>query len=57
MSDGELWHDDSLMPFGQCKGLRLGDIPDHYWLWFLDQPWRVAWPELVAYAKCCGVDD
>ncbi len=48
-------NDDSLMPFGKYKGQRLGDVPDDYWRWFLDQDWCDKWPALVEYANC--VDD
>ena len=44
-------HDDDLMPWGKHKGVRLGDIPDSYWRWFLEQDWRDTWPDLLEYAK------
>lgn len=53
MSERTTLHDDSPMPFGKHKGMRLGDIPDSYWMWFLDQTWSSQWPDLVSYAKCC----
>ena len=43
--------DDSDMPFGTHQGKRLGDVPDHYWRWFLAQDWCDQWPDLVAYAN------
>lgn len=47
-------NDDSKMLFGKYKGIRLGDIPDSYFLWFLKQDWCDEWPELVEYAnRCC----
>ena len=43
-------HDDCRMPIGKHKGQRLGDIPDHYWMWFLAQDWCARYPDLVEYA-------
>jgi uncharacterized protein (DUF3820 family) len=39
------------MPWGKYKGKRLGDVPDDYWRWFLDQDWCDEWPGLVEYAN------
>lgn len=44
-------HDDDRMPFGKYKDMRLGNVPDHYWRWFLQQEWANEWPELLEYAK------
>jgi len=44
-------HDDSPMPFGKYRGQRLGEVPDHYWRWFLRQDWCDEWPKLVEYAN------
>lgn len=44
-------HDDDRMPFGKYKGQRLGEVPDDYWLWFLQQEWSHKWPDLVEYAQ------
>lgn len=49
-------HDDDKMPFGKWKGTRLGEVPDHYWKWFLQQEWASEWPELLAYAKLVEED-
>lgn len=43
--------DESLMPFGKYKGLRLGDVPDDYLLWFLKQDFCDKYPDLVVYAN------
>jgi len=43
--------DDDIMPFGKYKGERLGNVPDHYLVWFLKQEWSGEWPDLVEYAK------
>ena len=43
--------DDSVMPWGKYGGTRLGDVPDHYWIWFLRQSWCDQHPELVEYAN------
>jgi uncharacterized protein (DUF3820 family) len=51
MGDRTAMHDDCLMPFGKYKNRRLGDVPDHYWRWFLNQDWCDEWPELVEYAN------
>lgn len=50
-SNVHVLNDDSLMPFGTHKGKRLGDVPDHYWRWFLVQDWCDDYPELVEYAN------
>lgn len=50
-------HDDSLMTFGKHKGKKLGEIPDYYWLWFMEQDWAKKHPDLLAYAKLCKEDD
>jgi len=47
--------DDDPMPIGKHKGKRLGDVPDSYWAWFLDQDWCDKYPKLVEYANT-GVD-
>lgn len=44
-------HDDDKMPFGKHKGQRLGDVPDSYWRWFLQQDWAEQYPDLLEYAK------
>lgn len=44
-------HDESIMPFGKHKGKKLGEVPDSYWLWFLQQEWSSKYPELVEYAQ------
>jgi len=49
-------HDDSLMPFGKYKARHLGEVPDHYWRWFLTQDWCDDWPDLVEYANHCVED-
>jgi uncharacterized protein (DUF3820 family) len=49
--------DDSIMPFGKHKGKRLGEIPDSYFRWFLQQDWCDQWPDLVEYANQSEVGD
>ena len=44
------------MPFGKWKGFELGDVPDHYWKWFLKQDWADQWPDLLEYAKVVEAD-
>lgn len=51
MSNRTALHDDTPMPFGKHKGKRLGDVPDHYWRWFLGQDWCDEYPDLVEYAN------
>ena len=43
--------DDDPMPFGKWKGRRLGEVPDHYWRWFLQQEWSDEYPDLVEYGQ------
>lgn len=49
-------NDDHKMPFGKWKGTRLGEVPDHYWRWFLDQEWAEKYPDLLEYAKLVEED-
>ncbi len=35
----------------EFMGTRLGEVPDHYWRWFLQQEWSSKYPDLVAYAQ------
>ena len=44
-------NDDDRMPIGKWKGTRLGEVPDHYWRWFLGQDWCDKYPDLVKYAN------
>jgi|LSQX01.3.fsa_nt_gb hypothetical protein len=50
-STGTKYDDDHRMPFGKYSGQRLGDVPDSYWLWFLEQDWCDNYPNLVEYAN------
>lgn len=43
--------DDDRMPIGKHRSKRLGEVPDWYWRWFLDQPWCDEYPALVEYAN------
>ena len=44
--------DDSIMPITKkYKGMRLGEVPDDFWHWFLKQDWCDQWPDLVQYAN------
>ena len=43
--------DESPMPFGKWKGSKVGDIPDDYFAWLLDQDWKSKWPAVRDYAK------
>jgi uncharacterized protein (DUF3820 family) len=45
-------HDDDWMPIGKWRGERLGDVPDHYWRWFVSQDWaQDKYPDLFEYAQ------
>ena len=44
------------MWWGKHGGKRLGDIPDWWWKWFLDQDWCDRWPDLVEYANVITID-
>ena len=50
-------NDSSIMPFGKYKGVKLVDVPDEYWRWFLGQKWCDKWPDLVEYANLCIEDE
>jgi hypothetical protein len=39
------------MPWGECKGTRLRDLPLAYLDFLLRQPWLVDWPEIHGYIK------
>lgn len=56
MSNRRRLNDDDKMPFGKYKGQKLGDVPDSYWQWFIEQDWCDEWPDLVEYANIV-VDD
>lgn len=45
------WTDKTLMPWGQHKGKKLGEIPPAYLLWLYEQTWIKDWPGLYAYLK------
>lgn len=45
--------DDDTMPWGMHHGKRLGEVPDSYWRWFLDQDWCDDYPAMVEYANLC----
>lgn len=46
-------HDDSIMTWTtKYRGWRLGEIPDSFWRWLLDQDWaEEKYPEYVEYAE------
>ena len=48
--------DDDRMPFGKWEGTRLGEVPDSWFRWFLNQDWCDNWPELVEYANLIDAD-
>lgn len=56
MSNRTELSDDDLMPFGKHKGQRLGQVPDSYWRWFLQQDWCNEHPRLVEYANLIEED-
>jgi uncharacterized protein (DUF3820 family) len=51
--------DDDFLPFrkGKFAGYRLGEIPDWWFRWFLQQDWCDDWPELVEYANVIVEDE
>ena len=51
LSNRTTLHDDDRMPISKHKGKRLGEVPDHFWRWFLNQDWCDEYPELVEYAN------
>lgn len=51
MSEPTKLNDNDKMPFGTHKNEPLGDVPDHYWIWFLKQNWCDKYPDLVEYAN------
>ena len=57
MSERTTLHDEDVMPWGKWAGTPLGNVPDHYWRWFLDQAWCDQWPKLVEYANHCVEDE
>ena len=58
MSNRTNLNDDDVMTFGKWKGTRLGEVPDHYWRWFVRQEWASEWPDLLAYGQIVeGNDD
>jgi hypothetical protein len=46
------WTDNTIMPWGKHKGMKLKDVPASYLLWCYGQPWmKDGWPQLYAYLK------
>jgi len=45
------WSDDTIMPWGKHKGVRLEEVPGDYLYWLSQQKWIVEWPGLLAYLK------
>lgn len=45
------FHDDSIMYFGKHKGEKLGEIPDSYFRWLLNQEWFSEHGLLKEYAE------
>ena len=43
--------DSDLMPFGEHKDEKIGDVPADYLLWFAEQPWAMKYPRLLAYVN------
>ena len=42
--------DDETMTFGKHEGKRMGDVPDVYIQWFVEQRWRDTYPAMLDYA-------
>jgi hypothetical protein len=51
-----LTDDDRMTWSRQYKGQRLGEVPDHFWRWFLQQDWCDDYPDYVEYANLCVED-
>lgn len=47
----EPWTDDTVLPWGKHKGLRMEDVPADYLLWLMEQKWLSDWPGLHAYIR------
>lgn len=45
------WTDDSVFPWGEHKGERIGDVDAVYLLWLYEQKWISSWPGLHTYLK------
>ena len=45
----EPWDDETVMPWGKWKGLKLKDIEADYFLWLIEQPWLSKWKGLYDY--------
>jgi hypothetical protein len=45
------WTDATVMPWGEHKGKRLGELPASYLLWLFEQTWIRDWPGLHLYLK------
>ena len=57
MSERTKLTDEHRMSWGVHKFKKLGEIPDDYWHWFLDQKWCDKYPDLVEYANLTVDDD
>ena len=42
--------DDYIVPFGKHKGIKIGDAPCAYLLWFIEQDWSKSYVDTYRYA-------
>lgn len=45
------WTDETQLPWGAHKGLKLKDVPPAYLLWLSQQRWIPEWPGLCFYLR------
>ncbi len=42
-------NDDTPMPFGKYKGMKMGSVPAKYLDWLIGQKWISSWPNVERY--------
>jgi len=45
------WTEETEMPWGKHQGTPMGDVPNGYLAWLLEQNWISEWPGLHAYLR------
>lgn len=45
------WTAETVFPWGEHKGTKVGDAPIGYLMWLFEQRWITEWPGLHAYLQ------
>lgn len=49
--DKRPWTDETVMPWGPHKGLKLSEVPGTYLMWLSQQRWIHEWPGICFYLR------